>query len=399
MARWLSSCPLLGFALAGALAAPALASDGVLEINQTCATTTGCFAGDGAGFPVAISASAPARNVRLTSDLIVPSEAHSGIAVSVPDATVDLGGFRIAGAVLCSGVPVTGCTATGPGVGVSGLFHVTVKNGTVMGMGGDGLRLGFSSRAEDLNVRHNGGNGIVLGEQSIARGNIVTSNNGEGILCEQKCVVSENTATGNRFDGIDVGSGSVTGNTASLNGERGGNVGKDTTFAQNQFSGNVPPDQFGGHAGAGNSCTDGSCTRRGERRYYLTPSAVFGSEALLTCGQGFHMAHLAEILNPSGLAYDGKLGLVEDDAGSGPPSGSSGIGWIRTGQPANSFGGQGTENCEAWTSMKLGDYGSTAIFSEIWTDASTASSPWHGFSPFALRRLCAVATNVWCVED
>ena len=36
------------------LATPALASDGVLEINQTCAVQTGCFTGDTAGFPVTI---------------------------------------------------------------------------------------------------------------------------------------------------------------------------------------------------------------------------------------------------------------------------------------------------------------------------------------------------------
>jgi len=37
-----------------ALVRPTLAVDGVLEINQTCATHTGCFAGDTPGFPVGI---------------------------------------------------------------------------------------------------------------------------------------------------------------------------------------------------------------------------------------------------------------------------------------------------------------------------------------------------------
>lgn len=32
------------------LVSPAFASDGVLEINQTCAAGPGCFAGDTAGF-------------------------------------------------------------------------------------------------------------------------------------------------------------------------------------------------------------------------------------------------------------------------------------------------------------------------------------------------------------
>ena len=37
-----------------ALAPMAYAVDGVLEINQTCAVNTGCFAGDAAAFPVTI---------------------------------------------------------------------------------------------------------------------------------------------------------------------------------------------------------------------------------------------------------------------------------------------------------------------------------------------------------
>ena len=59
-----------------ALATPALASDGVLEINQTCAVQTGCFPGDTAGFPVKITASG---SYRLTGNLVVPDAFTSGI--------------------------------------------------------------------------------------------------------------------------------------------------------------------------------------------------------------------------------------------------------------------------------------------------------------------------------
>ena len=56
---------------------PAIASDGVLEINQTCAVQTGCFSGDVAGFPVTISTSGsylsrPPRQLT-HSDLEIPS--------------------------------------------------------------------------------------------------------------------------------------------------------------------------------------------------------------------------------------------------------------------------------------------------------------------------------------
>ena len=49
-----------------AFAGPALAVDGVVEINQTCAVNTGCFAGDTPGFPVTITV---AGSYRLTSNL------------------------------------------------------------------------------------------------------------------------------------------------------------------------------------------------------------------------------------------------------------------------------------------------------------------------------------------
>jgi hypothetical protein len=53
------------------LAAPvARAGDGVIEISQSCAlAVSGCFAGDAPGFPITITAAAPARSFRLTSDL------------------------------------------------------------------------------------------------------------------------------------------------------------------------------------------------------------------------------------------------------------------------------------------------------------------------------------------
>ncbi len=61
-----------------ALAGPALAVDGVAEINQTCAVQTGCFSGDTAGYPVSIEGSA-GRSYRLTSDLVIQSVNSNGI--------------------------------------------------------------------------------------------------------------------------------------------------------------------------------------------------------------------------------------------------------------------------------------------------------------------------------
>ena len=89
-----------------ALATPAIASDGVLEINQTCVVQTGCFAGDTAGFPVTITT--PGSD-RLTSDLTVPDENTVGISVGTHDAGIDLNHFATLGPVTYSGIPLV-CT-------------------------------------------------------------------------------------------------------------------------------------------------------------------------------------------------------------------------------------------------------------------------------------------------
>ena len=43
------------------IAPTAVADDGVAEINQTCATMTGCFSGDTPGWPVTIDGTAGAQ--------------------------------------------------------------------------------------------------------------------------------------------------------------------------------------------------------------------------------------------------------------------------------------------------------------------------------------------------
>ena len=75
--------PLYTLLLLLALAGPALAVDGVLEINQTCAISTGCFPGDSPGFPVSVT---QPGSYRLTGNLDLSAEGVnvSGIAVSVP---------------------------------------------------------------------------------------------------------------------------------------------------------------------------------------------------------------------------------------------------------------------------------------------------------------------------
>ncbi len=77
------------------LSSAAFASDGVLEINQACAVTGGCFAGDSAGYPVTIDGSA-GRSYKLTGDIggVIGLNTNV-IEISANDITINLAGFRI----------------------------------------------------------------------------------------------------------------------------------------------------------------------------------------------------------------------------------------------------------------------------------------------------------------
>ena len=75
--RYVSRALVLGSSL---LASAAYAGDGVLEINQTCATETGCFPGDSAGFPVTVNVGT-GSSFRLTSDLALPNSDTTAIQI------------------------------------------------------------------------------------------------------------------------------------------------------------------------------------------------------------------------------------------------------------------------------------------------------------------------------
>ena len=206
-----------------ALAGPALAVDGVLEINQTCAVQTGCFAGDTPGFPVTITVAGSYRltsNLSLTITLLGTTQDANFIEISADDVTMDLGGFRISCAVIFIGGGGE-CSGLGSGVVASGEPLVTgtsVKNGSIRGMGGSGVNLGDRAEVTHLRAQSNNGTGIQVGGGSTVSGNIVSQNGGIGIITAAGSTVSGNTAHVNGGDGIFASSGStVSGNTVSRN--------------------------------------------------------------------------------------------------------------------------------------------------------------------------------------
>jgi len=217
-------------------AAPALAVDGVLEINHTCAVQTGCFAGDSPGYPVFIDGSA-GRSYRLTSDLIVPNENADGILFNTSDIGIDLNNFAIIGAG-CVG-SVTNCTPTsGTGSGIernSALNRgVSVKNGSVTGMGRFGVFIGDQAHITNLSVRWNREDGINTSSSSTVSGNTAYQNGRHGINVFTGSTVSGNTANENGSFGITaISSSTISGNTANQNGASGIAAGSGSTASGN----------------------------------------------------------------------------------------------------------------------------------------------------------------------
>ena len=144
------------------------------------------------------------------------------------------------------------------------------------------------------------------------------------------------------------------------------------------------------------------------RAFYLTDSSATGMTALSECDpDGFHMASLWEILDPTDLRYvsdeelsDGHFAVRSDDSGFGPPWGP--FGWIRTAWESSATSRAGQGNCSIWS--QTSGFGSITGLNPCWGDdldcgvtASTGNQAarwWYTFS-----ESCAVPAPVWCVQD
>lgn len=378
-----SAVPLMSLALAAALSlgAPARASDGVYEINQVCATQTGCFGfpipfNDTPGFPVGIWVSG---SYRLTSNLNVPNGAI-GILLNTSDVTLDLGGFTIQGPTVCTGsglgLACSPVTVGAHGVAaVLGTARFTLLNGTVRGMPGAGVEFLGSSMvfASGLTVTGNAGGGLRISDGRVTKCNVFL----------------------NQGDGVTVSAGLVDATRSEGNERFGGHFYDAPTvgLARNVFAGNGLVQLNGGTGLAGNRCEDDRCASDGRRRFYLSPVPVNGAAALSACHAGYHMASLWEIHDPSQLAYAANYGVTTGDTGKGPVAFS---GWARTGFETRFLTqGAGFASCAAWTASDGVTTGSLVALDPSWGDASMLDqSPWQAQHDF-----CSAVHNVWCVED
>ena len=259
-----------GFCLLAAIivASSAFAGDGRIEINQACATVTGCHPNDSPGFPVSMNFTGAALSYVLTSDLAVASADTN--AISLPSgATLDLNGFAIQGPVSCTGKPAI-CGGSGNGSGVS-LSRGLVHNGTIRGMGYAAIA-GVGMRVENVSIESNGQFGIAaFGSEALHVSKCrIVQNGGDGISTaagQPRGSLVVNTAIfGNTGDGLEgwglllLGSmvDSNGGYAVNSNAGPGNLTYKDSAFYDNN-GGNANAQVLGGRSLGGNWCGDASC--------------------------------------------------------------------------------------------------------------------------------------------
>jgi hypothetical protein len=127
---------LVAAAVLGA-AMRASAIDGVVLIDQNKALAGAVTPGDAPGFPVTLSVPG---SYKLAGNLVVPNENTTAIAITADNVTLDLNGFVIQGPTACDAAAHT-CVPTGTGDGIDfrDRFAISILNGSIKGMGHNGL--------------------------------------------------------------------------------------------------------------------------------------------------------------------------------------------------------------------------------------------------------------------
>jgi hypothetical protein len=188
----------------------ALADDGVFEINQSC-VATGCFPLDGAGFPIEVK---KAGSYILTSNIDVRGEPDPENVTAIfiqPSGTkgtftIDLNGFSIVGPQFCTQTPPTSCSDPGTGIGIDGTANeVTIKNGTIKGMGDDCIQSVTAWRIEDMYITECTGDGVQIGSAGFVLNSVIWRNGGDGISGNLRAFVKGNIISANVGFGLDAG--------------------------------------------------------------------------------------------------------------------------------------------------------------------------------------------------
>ena len=203
-----------------------------------------------------------AGSYRLTSNLVIPNDDTDGIRITTSDVGIDLNRFAVISSFCLdensSCRPNSG-TGTGIKVTTTASRGISVRNGSITGLGARGVQLGEQAEVSDLLVRWNGGDGIYVDVGSSVSNSVVFANGGDGIVADSGSSVFDNTVNNNLADGIETGGGcSVRTNTVRSNNGLGLRMGSQSAYRDNTLSGNGGGCVTGGLTTGGNACNGAS---------------------------------------------------------------------------------------------------------------------------------------------
>ncbi len=180
-------------------------------------------------FPIKIST---AGSYILNSNLKVQSPNTTAILVKVNNVSIDLNGWSIIGPAVCTGCPAS-CIGTGFGIGIdtaSGVSNLRITNGTITGMGSEGILAGDNTVVENVRAigngcdgiafpfdfkisnsvaNYNGCNGINTGAAGLVQSNVANCNTNIGLFLATDVAFTQNSVVGNGIAncvfGVDLG--------------------------------------------------------------------------------------------------------------------------------------------------------------------------------------------------
>jgi hypothetical protein len=206
---------------------------------------------------------------KLSGNLTAKDQNTNVIVIAADHVTIDLNGFAILGTADCSG-GLAPCAGSGTGEGIrtalgTARFNITIRNGTIQGMGATGIDLtGDSHLVEQMHIRSNGLGGVFIIASndeggSIVQGNTVERNGGAGTsgILLSRGSVHHNTVSVN-WTGINIGVGTVSDNFINRNFFRGLDGASAVSYKGNVLLGNGT-NVFSGVNQGQNLCDNAVC--------------------------------------------------------------------------------------------------------------------------------------------
>ena len=228
------------------------ASSFSIKVSLSAAMSGNVTPGDLPGFPVTITR---AGTYELNGNLDLRSQPTpwnvNAIQVTADDVTLDLTGFNLIGPTTCNGRPLVCTPAGGTGDGISSSNrNITVMNGTIRGMGDDGIVLNDNAIIRNVRAISNGGDGVAVDDVSLVEGCTVSANGDQGIQMGQGSIARGNTVSDNHQEGINAVQGSlISGNAVFRNDDDAIQVSGAATITNNTVAGHAS--HFGLNLGAG----------------------------------------------------------------------------------------------------------------------------------------------------